>query len=68
MKLCKYCNSEMLGEHETNRHNSHRYKGFFTCPKCHAVCDGEYLDSKLGMQILNEKWWNPKSNEFEERR
>lgn len=68
MKLCRYCNSEMMEEYETNQQNSHRYKGFFTCTNCHAFCDGEYLDSKLGTQTLRERWWNPETNKFEERR
>lgn len=59
MKICKYCNSEMLSEHQTNSHDSRRYKAFFVCPKCHAVCDGEYVQESKGTSVINEEWMAP---------
>lgn len=65
MKCCKYCGNAMFGEFETNAQNHHKYKAFYICHKCHAVCDGEYMEDKKGKQILYEKWWNPITQEFE---
>ena len=65
MKLCKYCNALMMSEYETNAKNSHRYKGFHTCPKCGAVCDDEVLENKKDKPILKERWYNPSIKEFE---
>jgi len=55
----------MMSEYETNAQNSHRYKGFHTCPKCGAVCDDEVLENKKDKPILKERWYNPSTKEFE---
>lgn len=65
MKFCKYCGSEMFGEFETNAKNNHQFKAFYTCFKCNALCDGEYLENKKGKRTISEKWWNPDTKEFE---
>lgn len=65
MKFCRYCGSEMLGEFETNSQNSQKFKAFYICPKCHSTCDGEYSESKKEERTINEKWWNPMTNEIE---
>lgn len=68
MKSCKYCGNKMLGEFETNAKNSHRFKAFYSCLKCQAVCDGEYIESKKEKQTISERWWNPITKKFEETR
>ncbi len=65
MKFCKYCGEEMFGEFETNSQNAHKFKAYYTCPKCHALCDGEYIESKTDRRTISEKWWNPITKEFE---
>ena len=57
MKYCKYCNSQMMAEYQTNSHNSHRYKAHYTCTKCGALCDGEYFDKGKYKETISEKWW-----------
>ena len=56
MKFFKYCGSEMFGEFETNAKNNHQFKAFYTCFKCNALCDGEYLENKKEKRTISEKW------------
>lgn len=56
MKFCKYCGSVMFGDFITNSQNCHKFKAFYNCPKCHAVCDGEYFESKKEKRTISEKW------------
>lgn len=56
MKLCKYCGEKMRDEYETNAQNNQKYKGFFTCPNCGAMCDGEYIVKGNEKHTLSEKW------------
>ena len=65
MKFCKFCGKEMIGEFETNRNNSHKFKVFYNCQHCHAVCDGEYIENKNGKRIITEKWWNPATKDYD---
>lgn len=65
MKYCKYCGSVMFGDFITNSQNCHKFKAFYNCPKCHAVCDGEYFESKKEKRTISEKWWNPITDEYE---
>ena len=65
MKVCKYCGSQMQGEFETIGANSHRYKAFYTCINCGALCDGEYTARRDGVEIISEHWWNPNTKQFE---
>lgn len=65
MMFCRYCGNEMFGEFETNAQNTHRYKAFYNCTKCKAVCDGEYVENKSGKKTISEKWWNPTTGKFE---
>lgn len=65
MKFCKYCNNEMFGEFETNSKNSHRYKAFYNCQNCKAVCEGEYIKTNDCTKIITERWWNPNTKTFD---
>ena len=65
MKFCKYCNSIMQSEYETNSQGHHRYKEFHTCPNCEALCDEEVIEYKKGKRTLSEQWFNPTTKEFE---
>ena len=65
MKLCKYCGSVMQSEYETNASNSHRRKGFHVCPTCKAVCDDDITEKGNNVTTHSERWFNPKTNEFE---
>ena len=55
----------MIGEFETNRNNYHKFKAFYNCQHCHAVCDGEYIEDKNGKRIITEKWWNPTTKDYD---
>lgn len=65
MKICKYCNTTMISDYETDRRNAHKYKGFHTCPNCRAVCEETVTDNKSERITHEEKWWNPSTNECE---
>lgn len=65
MKICKYCHSKMQSEFETNRQNSHRYKGFHVCPKCKAVCEEEVTKNGKKIQIHSVRWFNPETKKYE---
>ena len=60
MKACKFCGNMMMGEFETNSQNSRKFKAFYICHKCGAICDGEYEESKNGRKTIREKWYEPK--------
>lgn len=47
----------MLSEYQTNSHNSHRYKGFYTCPKCGALCDEDVTEKGQNSITHSEKWY-----------
>lgn len=64
MKICKYCNNTMIAEYETGM-NSKSYTAFYNCPKCKAVCDEKVVVYK-GKTERKERWFNPKTNQFEE--
>lgn len=64
MKLCRYCNNIMMGEFETIG-NSKSYTAFYNCTQCKAVCD-ETVEVYKGRTERKERWFNPKTNEFEE--
>ena len=64
MKLCKYCNSIMMGEFESGR-NSKSYTAFYNCTTCKAMCDEKVVAYK-GRTERKERWFNPKTKEFEE--
>ncbi len=59
MKFCKYCNSVMESEYESNRYDNHRYKGFHTCPKCGALCDDDVTERGQNQIVHMERWFNP---------
>lgn len=65
MKFCKFCNTIMVSEHQTNIHDSHRYKSFHTCPKCGAMCDED--TTKKGNNVIthSEKWYGGKTEKGE---
>ena len=65
MKICRYCNSVMLSEYETGR-NSKSYIAFHNCPKCQAVCDEKVIVYRNGKKEETERWFNPKTKQFEE--
>ena len=64
MKLCKYCNNVMRGEFESGR-NSKSYTAFYNCTTCKAMCDEKVVAYK-GRTERKERWFNPKTKEFEE--
>lgn len=64
MKICKYCNNTMIAEYETGM-NSKSYTAFYNCPKCKAVCDEKVVVYK-GKTERKERWFNSKTNQFEE--
>lgn len=63
---CKFCGGYMQGENITNSQNSKKYQGFYNCTRCGAICDGRYEDSKNGRITIEEKWWNPKTKQYDE--
>ena len=65
MMTCKFCNSEMSVESETNAQNHRQYKAFYTCPYCSAMYEGEFIQSKNGAKTISERWWNPTTKQFE---
>lgn len=64
MKLCKYCNSIMMGEFESGR-NSKSYTAFYNCTTCKAMCD-EKVVALRGRTERKERWFNPQTKEYEE--
>ena len=65
MEICKYCNSQMIGEYETLTSSNH-YKFFFTCPKCGAVFEGERKNKGPEIILIKSRWFNPNTKQFEE--
>ena len=65
MKICKYCNSVMISEYETNRNDSHRFFGFHVCPKCRAVFEEDVTEKNSKRIIHMERWFNPSTKQFE---
>ena len=63
MKLCKYCNTIMMSEHESGR-NSKSYTAFHNCPNCKAACDEKVIEYK-GRKEVKERWFNPTTKEYE---
>ena len=66
MKLCKYCQSVMRSDYETNPRNNRRRKGFHVCPKCKAVCDDDVTEKKNEIIVHYERWYNPVTKKFED--
>lgn len=66
MKLCKYCNSLMMSEHETTGMNGKSYNAFHQCPNCNAVCDEKVIAYRGGRTEVTERWFNPQTQESEE--
>ena len=64
MKLCKYCNSIMMGEFESGR-NSKSYTAFYNCTTCKAMCD-EKVVALRGRTERKERWFNPQTKKYEE--
>lgn len=60
MKICKYCNSLMIGENETQRDGSYYF--FYVCQKCKSIYEGK-RDKKN--TLLESRWYNSEKNEFE---
>ena len=54
----------MMGEFESGR-NSKSYTAFYNCPECKAVCEEKVVVYK-GRTERKERWFNPKTKEFEE--
>lgn len=65
MKLCKYCNTIMVSEHESVR-NSKSYTAFHNCPNCKAVCEEKVTVPRSGRKEVRTRWFNPETKEFEE--
>ena len=63
--ICKFCETQMIGEFETLS-NSHHYRFLFTCPKCHAVYEGERKEQGQNVTIRKARWYNPSTQKFEE--
>ena len=59
MKICKYCRTVMDSEYETNPNNTHRYKGYHTCPSCGALCDDDVTEKGNQRIVHSEKWFSP---------
>ncbi len=49
----------MQSEYQTNPHNTRRYKGFHTCPKCGALCDDDVTERGQNRIIHMERWFSP---------
>lgn len=54
----------MMGEFESGR-NSKSYTAFYNCTTCKAMCD-EKVVAFRGRTERKERWFNPKTKEFEE--
>ena len=65
MQICKYCNTQMMGEYETLS-NSRHFRFFYSCPNCKAIYEGERKEKGAEIVISKSRWYNPKSEEFEE--
>lgn len=63
MQVCKYCKSDMNGEFETLSKNKYRF--FYNCHNCKSVYEGIMIEDKKNKKILESRWFNPKTNEFE---
>ena len=63
--ICKYCQTVMIPEYETNPHNSHRRKGFFTCPQCRAIYEDDVEERGKYVKVFSRFWRNPKTGERE---
>ena len=63
-KFCKFCGTQMVGEHETLT-SSHHYRVFFICPKCKAVYEGEYEEHEKNLLVSKSCWFNPNTNTYE---
>lgn len=67
MKFCKYCHTVMESEYMTHPSNSHRYKGFHTCPQCGALCDDDVTERGQNKTVHSEMWIPPERKEGEGR-
>lgn len=65
MKICKYCQSEMMSEYATGR-NGKSYTAFYNCPKCKAACDEKVTVYNGGRKKNKMRWYNPETKQFEE--
>lgn len=65
MEICKFCHTPMQQENQTLSSGSH-YLFFCTCPKCKAVYEGEKKEKGSNVTILNARWFNPNTKEFEQ--
>lgn len=63
MYICKYCNSIMHGETETLSKDT--YSFFYVCPNCSSVYEGKMKESKKEKRVINARWFNPVTKEFE---
>lgn len=64
-RYCKYCGEFMRTDNETSPYDSSKYRSFSSCAKCGAVCEGKYKDVRNGVEVIEEKWWNPKTKQYE---
>lgn len=65
MKLCKYCQTSMQGECETNPHNTRRFTGFYVCPACKAICEEDVEQREQSVRRRFERWWNPETKNWD---
>ena len=57
MKLCRYCLHQMTGETQTVSSNHKRFKGYYNCPNCRALCDGVYeFAERSSIKTISENW------------
>lgn len=64
MEICKFCNNKMLGEFETLKNGEYNF--FYVCHNCSSIYEGRVKETNKEKKIIYSRWYNPKTNNFEE--